>query len=46
MAYMLSLWLKMTKAATIAHDKSHNYCPRRLPGVCHGDDFGLVEKWK
>ena len=27
-------------------DKSRNYCPRKLPGACHGDDFGLVEKWK
>ena len=22
------------------------HCPRKLPGACHGDDFGLVEKWK
>ena len=29
----------VTKAATIAH-------ARKLPGACHGDDFGLVEKWK
>ena len=27
-------------------DKSRNYCPRKLSGACHGDDFGLVEKWK
>ena len=27
-------------------DKSRNYCPRKLPGACHEDDFGLVEKWK
>ena len=27
-------------------DKSRNYSPRKLPGACHGDDFGLVEKWK
>ena len=27
-------------------DKGHNYCPRKLPGACHGDHFGLVEKWK
>ena len=42
MAYMLSSWLKIyvfvTKAATIAHVER--------PGACHGDDFGLVEKWK
>ena len=25
-------------------DKSRNYCPRKLPGACHGGDFGLVEK--
>ena len=24
-------------------DKSRHYCPRKLPGACHGDDFGLVE---
>ena len=41
MAYMLSSWLKIC-----LRDKSHNYCPRKLPGACHGDDFGLVEKWK
>ena len=38
MAYMLSSWLKtyvfVTKAATVAH-------ARKLPGACHGDDFGL-----
>ena len=42
MAYMLSSWLKIyvfeTKAATIAHVN--------FQGACHGDDFGLVEKWK
>ena len=27
-------------------DKSRNYCPRKRPGACNGDDFGLVEKWK
>ena len=41
---MLSSWLKIyvfvTKAATIAHVNFN------LQGACHGDDFGLVEKWK
>ena len=41
MAYMLSSWLKICLC-----DKSRNYCPRKLPGACHGDDFGLIEKWK
>ena len=43
MAYMLSSWLKIYVFVTKA---TINYCPRKLPGACHGDDFGLVEKWK
>ena len=39
---MLSSWLKNI----CLRDKIRNYCPRKLPGACHGDDFGLVEKWK
>ena len=51
MAYMLSSWLKIyvfvTKATTVVlANTTHNYCLRKLPGACHGDDFGLVEKWK
>ena len=41
MAYVLSSWLKICLC-----DKSRNCCPRKLPGACHGEDFGLVEKWK
>ena len=44
MAYMLSSWLKMNVFATKV--KSRNYCPRKLPDACHGDDFGLVQKQK
>ena len=43
MAYMLSSWLKILLCL---RDKSRNYCPRKVPGAWHGDDFGLVEKLK
>ena len=41
MQHMNSIWHICSR-----RDKSRNYCPRKLPGACHGDDFGLVEKWK
>ena len=38
MAYML-----VAKNICLRDLKSRNYCPRKHPGACHGDDFGLVE---